>query len=176
VERLDRVFWFGVPVACAIIVLSCYSYRLRLLDARLSEAEAKPDQVVDRGWSKLKARTEARVEVKRSDVERLEQAVLPPPVDVQTTVDLDVEVAGGVPDECMAVDFEDAGQLGVGGDRPVFDGDEAAPRGRRVTVGENCHGPPPVDGFTVLADCLTTLLAAEMHRRVPDSGPQAFRA
>jgi hypothetical protein len=30
--------------------------------------------------------------------------------------------------------------------------------------------------LTVLADCLTKVLTAEMHRRVPDRGLQAFRA
>jgi hypothetical protein len=70
---------------------------------------------------------------------------------------------------------EDAAQMEVGGDRPVCGDEEEDRRGRRVTVGENCHGPPPADGLTVLADCLTKMLAAEIHHRVPDSGPQAFR-
>jgi hypothetical protein len=60
----------------------------------------------------------------------------------------------------------------------VYDDGGSARRsagGRPVGDEENCHGPPPDHGFTVLADCLTKVLAAEMHRRVPDSGPQAFR-
>jgi hypothetical protein len=45
-----------------------------------------------------------------------------------------------------------------------------------VTAVPKCNGPSPTDELTVLADCLTKVLTAEMHRRVPDRGLQAFRA
>jgi hypothetical protein len=45
-----------------------------------------------------------------------------------------------------------------------------------VTVGENCHGPPPDFGLTMLADCMSRMLAVELQRRVSDGGPPAFRA
>jgi hypothetical protein len=172
--------WFGFEscglcVSAVIVGLGLYNHLMRLLDARLSKARVMPNQVADRGWSRLRARMEARGEIERSDVERLERAMLTPPAE-ETEKELAPDHrADSVPVAC-AVNPEDEVTVAASGDRPVSDDGEEARRGRRVTVGENCHGPPPDFGLTMLADCMSRMLAVELQRRVSDGGPPAFRA
>ncbi|ETI47741.1 hypothetical protein F443_08101 [Phytophthora nicotianae P1569] len=145
---LESCYW-----SAAVLVVGCYSHGLHYYWACRPYRKTGSGSNVKQGWDGLAGRIGRREERERASLKRLRgvQRKGTPTETPAASVKSDGTPTGGVP--------EVAADRTV---RPASDG--SARRGRRESVGENCHGLQLDGGLAILADCIQKVCSLQGQR------------
>ncbi|KAG3241341.1 hypothetical protein PI124_g13780 [Phytophthora idaei] len=140
--------YLDFTIACCywnttVLLVGCYSHLMQCYEKSHLSAASKPGQAARRGWGELAGRIGRREERERASVERL-RGTREDGTSAGEKIASPASV-GTHPERVPAATAE-------GTVRPAAD--DATRRGRRASVGENCHGPQLDGGLAILADCI----------------------
>ncbi|KAG2790220.1 hypothetical protein PC129_g11581 [Phytophthora cactorum] len=140
--------YLDFTIACcywnaAVLLVGCYSHLMQCYEKSHSSVASKPGQATRRGWEGLAGCIGRREERERASVDRL-RGMREDGTSAEAKIASPASV-GMHQDRVPAATAE-------GTVRPAAD--DAARRGRRASVGENCHGPQLDGGLEILADCI----------------------